>query len=773
MDGPIVIRSIENIGHRSERRRFEGFPTPSQTHQTTLAPRSAERLELARGDLLRISYLAQPASLTLMAFGAQGGSALDALGLSTDLTRTPSDMVNKALKGWLAARGISDDAPLPAASLSSAEPEIYVRAASSCTVWIINDVSAEDLISSGGGAQVTLSHSSPAGEIIHPRPLGHILEEFTVKRGTAQSYPLKAGQSVQIIDLEGQQCSDFQALSAAALDRGIEETIDSTATRSLTRRAYPQPGLFDKFYGPEMTPMLRLVQDTCGAHDTFGLACTSRGYEERGFPGHLNCSDNISRALEPYGIQGRAAWPAINFFWSTWIDQHHQMNSEESRSRPGDYVVMEALQDLICVSTACPDDIDPINGWNPTDIHVRIYGPETDIHRAIAYRPKVDAPMQLSTESAFHPRLEKLTTQFAPARNLWAAVSFPSVGTLGEYRACREAVTVQDMSGLRKYDIIGPDATKLLQQVVSRDVIKLAEWRGTYALICDETGSVVDDGTLFHLGAHLYRWCCGSEESLRILHATADTMGLQVRISDQSETLVNLAVQGPKSRDLLRRIVFTQPHVPSLEAMKWFGVTVARLGDRNGAPFMLSRSGYTGELGYEVFCARDDALAIWDALFDAGADFGVTPMGSAALEMIRIEAGLAAAGAEFAPGIDAYEAGLGFAVDLRKPSFTGRGALERRASDVRHPLVGLRFASDEAPASGAPVLMGERKIGHVTSASYAPAFGSAIAMARIAAEYAETGTTLAVGQLDGHMKQLPASVVPIPFVDPKRTRARA
>lgn len=773
MDGPIVIRSIDNIGHRSERRRFEGFPAPSQTEVQTLAPRAAQKLELADGDLLSVTYETEPPNLLIIAFDALGGSALAALGLAAAFEQTPAVIRNLTLKRWLDAQGISPDTPIRAAKLQSPEPEIYLRAASACTVWIVNDVSAEALVTTGDGPSVTLTQSSPTGRVLHPRPLGSVIEEFTVQRGTAHAYPLKAGQRVQIIDLEGQQCSDFQALSVAALDRGIEQTLDSTATRSLTRRAYPQPGVFDKFFSADMTPMLRMVQDTCGQHDTFGLACTSRGYAERGFPGHLNCSDNISGALEQYGVRHRPAWPAINFFWSTWIDLHHQMNSEESRSRPRDYVVMEALQDLICVSTACPDDIDPINGWNPTDIHVRIYGPETEIHRAIAYRPKVDAPMQLSAESAFHPRLEKLTSQFAPARNLWSAVSFPSVGTLGEYRACREAVTVQDMSGLRKYDVIGPDATKLLQQVVTRDVVKLPEWRGTYTLICDETGSVVDDGTLFHLGPHLFRWCCGSEESLRILKATADVMGLQVRMSDQSETLVNLAVQGPNSRDLLRRLVFTAPHVPNLDALKWFGVTVARIADRDGAPFMLSRSGYTGELGYEIFCARDDALTIWDALFEAGEDLGVTPMGSAALEMIRIEAGLAAAGAEFAPGIDAYEAGLGFAVDLRKQAFTGRDALERRLQDIRTPLCGLRFAGDEAPASGAPVLAGERPIGNVTSASFAPAFGSAIAMARIAAEFAEPGTELAVGQLDGHMKQLPATVVPIPFVDPKRTRARA
>ncbi|MEO0831613.1 MAG: DUF1989 domain-containing protein, partial [Pseudomonadota bacterium] len=272
---------------------------------------------------------------------------------------------------------------------------------------------------------------------------------------------MRPGETVQILDVEGQQCSDFVALRAGALDQGKELSIDGTATRSMVRGAYPAPGLFDKFFDQELRPMMRMVQDTCGRHDTFGMACTARGYEERGFPGHLNCSDNISGALEPFSVPYRLAWPAVNFFWNTWIEQDsHQLMTEESYSRPGDYVALQALDELVCVSTACPDDIDPINGWNPTDVHVRIYKPEVPIRRAVAYREKEDAPMSISRESAFHPATSKLTSHFAPARDLWSPVSFPSVGTVGEYWACRRAATLQDMSGLRKYDIVGPDAAR-------------------------------------------------------------------------------------------------------------------------------------------------------------------------------------------------------------------------------------------------------------------------------------------------------------------------
>ncbi|WP_254796779.1 DUF1989 domain-containing protein [Sulfitobacter albidus] len=598
-------------------------------------------------------------------------------------------------------------------------------------------------------------------------------DEFTVPRGTALAYELAAGEKVQIIDIDGQQCSDFQALTLRGLDAGREHLIDSTATRSMVRHSYPGPGMLDKFFDPHMVPMLRVLQDTCGQHDTFGLACTARGYEDRGFPGHVNCSDNISEALTPFGVIPRAGWPAINFFWRTWIDAHHHIQTEESHSRPGDFVTMEALEPLVAVSTACPDDIDPINGWNPTDIHVRIYQAEAPIQHAVAYRSKEDAPMRLSQPSPFHVRHADLTEHFAPARDLWLPTVYPGVGTVGEYWACRDAATLQDMSGLRKFDVIGPDAEVLLQKALTRNIAKLAQWRGTYALMCDAGGEVIDDGTLFRLAPELFRWCCGSEESGRWLTQLAAQNGLQVRIHDLQGSLPNLALQGPRSREILRDVVFTQPHVPGLDQLGWFGATVARLHDREGAPFFLTRSGYTGELGYEIFCAAPHAETIWDALMRAGAPRGLKPMGSHALDIIRTEAGLAAAGAEFAPGVDAWEAGLGFAVDLRKADFVGKAALERNRTAPRKVLRGLKFDCDDVPAQGAAVYAGERPVGVVTSAARSPMLECAIAMVRLGVESADTGTRLEVGQLDGRMKRLGATVCDIPFVDPKRERARA
>ncbi|MEO1344923.1 MAG: DUF1989 domain-containing protein [Pseudomonadota bacterium] len=769
-----IIREFTNIGFDGSRRSFPGFATRKQSVTRSLAPRGAMRFTLNAGDMLSLHECVSQQLAVLTVFDAKGNVTPGHLGLEENTTFRTELFDSGEFCGWYAGHGGAPRDAFPATEVTVDELCVF-RALEPCVVWVARPLQIFELVAGGAAGQLVVS-CTPAAQNspVLPPPLGDVRDEFTVSRGTARAYEVKPGEVVQIIDIDGQQCSDFMALRADALEQGLERAIDSTATRSMVRGAYPGPGLFDKFFDQDLRPMMKVVQDTCGRHDTFGMACTARGYEERGFPGHVNCSDNISVALNPFGVARRPAWPAINFFWNTWVDHHsHLLMTEESHSRPGDYVALQGIDPMVCVSTACPDDIDPINGWNPTDIHVRIYRPDAPIRRAVAYREKEDAPMAISQESAFAPETSKLSQHFAPARNLWAPVSFPASGTVGEYWACREKVTVQDMSGLRKYDIVGPDAEVLLQKVMTRDVARLAVWRGTYSLMCDDAGAVIDDGTLFRLAPHLFRWCCGSEESARVMEAAAAEDGLHVRIHGMGDALPNLALQGPRSRDVLRKIVFTQPTVPSLDDVKWFGATVARVGDRDGIPFMLARSGYTGELGYELFCATDDAPGLWAAVMEAGEEFGIEPMGSAALDILRIEAGLAAANAEFAPGVDAFEAGLGFAVSMNKLDFTGKTALERNARDPRRMLRGLWFEGDDVPASGAHVYDGERPVGVITSATRSPLYERTIAMARVAVEYAEIGTELEVGQMDGHMKRLPATVCATPFYDPKRERARA
>ncbi|MEM7260281.1 MAG: aminomethyltransferase, partial [Pseudomonadota bacterium] len=409
---------------------------------------------------------------------------------------------------------------------------------------------------------------------------------------------------------------------------------------------------------------------------------------------------------------------AINFFFNSWIDHGDNLiQSDEAWSQPGDYIALEAMTDLVAVSTACPDDVDPINGWNPTDVHVRIYRKNTPVRHAVAYRSEPDAEPILTEHSAFHERTSALTRHYGVARDLWLPQSYESTRSHEEYEACRSAVTIQDMSSIRKFDVLGPDAEALLQLALSRDINKLSVNRGIYALLCDDTGSVIDDGTLFRLTPDTFRWCCGSDDSGLQLKSLAQAQGLNVWIKSLYSAMPNLAIQGPNSRELMKRISFTQPTHTDVDQLRWFGSTIARLHDREGEPFQLTRSGYTGELGYEIFCHEKSALPIWDAVMEAGADLGITPMGLQALDTIRIEAGLMAAGAEFAPDVDAFEAGLGFAVDLNKAHFVGRDALARNADSPRRVLKGLRFKGHELPAHGDPVMVGRRSVGVVTSAT--------------------------------------------------------
>ena len=780
------LYSPGNLGRGSSGRHYFGYQP--QKRPRLLRPACPVKLDVEADDLINLCNLDGATPVLLFTCDARGGNDFGSIGLAKNPRVTHSDSSPGfiTIKQWYAQQGGRIDNSGSAFECvrlfdenTPAGDQFTVRASNKVTLWLLIDPShifGHDRLFNGGlGGAITLEHvrnGLPANPL--PDPLGEVRDEFTIPAGTAKAYEVFAGETVQIIDVDGQQCSDFMAMNTRSLDKGVERYIDSTVTRSMIRGAYPIPGLFDKFYDQDMRPLLKLKIDTVGRHDTFAYACTARGYEERGFFGHLNCSDNISHAYQPFGIAQRPAWPAINFFFNSWIDYHdNQIQSDEAWSRPGDYVAMEAMNDLVAVSTACPDDVDPINGWNPTDVHVRIYKKDTPVRHAVAYRHEPESEAILTEHSAFHERTSALTRNFGVSRDVWLPASFEGTRASEEYTACREAVVIQDMSSLRKFDVLGPDSEKLLQKALTRDMNKLSVNRGVYALMCDPTGAVIDDGTLFRLSNDTFRWCCGSDDSGLHLKKIAEQEQLNVWIKSLFSAMPNLAIQGPNSRELITRIAFTQPNQTEAEKLRWFGSTVARLYDREGEPFHLTRTGYTGELGYEIFCAPNSALPVWDALIEEGKDLGITPMGLEALETIRIEAGLMAANAEFTTDVDAYEAGLGFAVDLKKDDFIGRDALQRNQTNPRRVLKGLKFASHEAPAHGDGVFVGRRQVGVITSATNSPAMGCAIAMARIAVEFAESDEKLEVGKLDGHSKRLEAERCDTPFVDPTRSRARA
>jgi aminomethyltransferase len=285
---------------------------------------------------------------------------------------------------------------------------------------------------------------------------------------------------------------------------------------------------------------------------------------------------------------------------------------------------------------------------------------------------------------------------------------------------------------------------------------------------------MIDDGTLFRLGRDNFRWIGGDEYGGIWLREQAQKLGLKVWVKSATDQIHNVAVQGPRSRDILQAIVWTPPARPALEELAWFRFTVGRIGGYDGIPIMVSRTGYTGELGYEVWCHPTDAPAVWDAVVDAGAPHGIAPFGLAALDMVRIEAGLIFAGYEFDDQIDPFEAGIGFAVALRnEEDFIGRDALIRRRANPQRRLVGLELTGNETAATGDCVHIGRAQIGSVTSATRSPVLRKNIALARLAVEHSEPGTEVEVGKLDGHQKRLPATVVRFPFYDPEKTRVRA
>ncbi|MEP3439963.1 MAG: DUF1989 domain-containing protein [Sulfitobacter sp.] len=609
-----------------------------------------------------------------------------------------------------------------------------------------------------------------------PTPLADPLQDIRVHSQTAEAYFVKAGDYIQILDVDGRQCTDFECFSARKLDKGIEHALDVTTTRTLMGHAYPMPGLHAKYYDQEMVPLVEVVQDTCGRHDAFALACSAKYYDDIGYPGHVNCSDNFNTALTQYGVTGRNGWMAINFFFNTGIDAHGVMYADEPWSRPGDYVLLRALTDIVCVSSACPDDTTAANGWNPTDIHIRTYSGKETFQRAIATRVTPDAEPKMTKQTGFHESFAKHTRNFVEYNGYWMPNCFAGGGPIMEYHACRRDAVIMDLSPLRKFEINGPDAEALCQYVFTRNMKTLPVGGVVYTAMCYEHGGMIDDGTIFRLGRDNFRWIGGNDYGGEWLREQADKLGLKVLVRSSTDQLHNVAVQGPKSRDLLRDLVWTAPHNPEFDQLAWFRFCPARLRNELGTPFVISRTGYTGELGYEIMCHPKHATEVFDAIWEAGQGYGLRPMGLEALDMVRIEAGLVFADYDFSDQTDPYEAGIGFTVPLKsKPDdFIGRDALIRRKEHPMRKLVGLDIGSEVEVSHGDCIHIGRAQVGEVTSAMRSPLLGKNIAMARIDVVHAEVGTAVEIGKLDGHQKRLPAVVrADLAAYDPKKERPRS
>ena len=216
------------------------------------------------------------------------------------------------------------------------------------------------------------------------------------------------------------------------------------------------------------------------------------------------------------------------------------------------------------------------------------------------------------------------------------------------------------------------------------------------------------------------------------------------------------------------------PEQPSVDELGWFRFTIARIGDERGIPVVISRTGYSGELGYEVFAAPRDANEVFDKIMEVGEPLGMKPLGLAALDMLRIEAGLIFAGYEFCDQTDPFEAGIGFTVPLKskEDDFVGREALEKRKAMPQRKLIGLEVEGGLVPSHGDCLRIGKAQVGEITSAIKSPILGKVIALARCDITHAEVGTEIEIGQLDGLQKRLKATIVPFPHFDPTKERVK-
>jgi aminomethyltransferase len=358
-----------------------------------------------------------------------------------------------------------------------------------------------------------------------------------------------------------------------------------------------------------------------------------------------------------------------------------------------------------------------------------------------------------------------------------------------EYNAIRNAAALIDVSPLYKYLITGRDAARFVDRLITRDVAKMTPGQVFYTPWCDEHGKVIDDGTVTRLEDQKFRWTA-ADPSLRWF--TQNAAGMDVRIEDISEDFAALALQGPTSARLLRAVSDA-----AIDTLKYFRVTSASIG---GVRVDISRTGYTGDLGYEIWIPTKDAIPVWDALMDGGKPFDIKPAGMLALDVARIEAGLLLIDVDFFSSKKAmiesqkyspYEMGLGRLVSPNKGRFIGQQALRAElAQGHARQVVGLEIDWTEvekiyeglglAPAVGAtasrvavPVYRGGRQVGRATSTTWSPVLKRMIALATVdRPHYAEEGTVLQIEiTVEAVRHKVGATVVKTPFFDPKRKTA--
>jgi aminomethyltransferase len=379
-------------------------------------------------------------------------------------------------------------------------------------------------------------------------------------------------------------------------------------------------------------------------------------------------------------------------------------------------------------------------------------------------------------ETPFHARTRELqqNDRFVPWAGYTTVDVFTSVEQ--EYFAARNAATLYDLTPMVKYRIQGPDAECYLNRLVTRDVRKLKIGRVSYVVWCNDHGHIIDDGTIFRLGPADFR-VCTAERQLDWFQDSA--IGFDVAIEEVTGDIAALAVQGPVSCYVLKRF-----GLAGVERLKPFELGEFAAG---GRPLMVSRTGFTGDLGYELWMRPEHALPVWDDLLAAGRSRGLRPMGSQALNMVRIEAGFLLPNVDFVSAEHTIrvnrdrtplELGLGWLVDFDKPHFNGRRALlAQRDRGLKRLLVGLDVTGNK-PAHNALLYAeraGRREVGSVTSAMWSPTCKRNIALAIVEAPHYGLGTTLWADiylnrELVWERRMAAARVVERPFFAPERRR---
>lgn len=392
--------------------------------------------------------------------------------------------------------------------------------------------------------------------------------------------------------------------------------------------------------------------------------------------------------------------------------------------------------------------------------------------------------------SPFHERTSKLCTSYRWTD--WAgytAVGSYSLPNDSEYYAIRHCAGLIDISPLFKYRITGPDAAAFLSRIMARDIQSTRPGRVTYCCWCNDFGKIIDDGTVFRLDEDIFR-VHAAEPMLAWFEQFS--RGFDVAIEDITATIAAVAVQGPTSRHILKQICDID-----LDALAYFEVTTAKLDKQD---VCISRSGYTGDLGYEIWVETAGALSLWDALMSAGRPFLLQPAGLDVLDITRIEAGLILNGVEFhnaehclieAQKSTPFELGLGWTVDLEREPFCGQRALQaERAKGSQYALVGLELDWDDQEAlyakQGLPVQIstaawrggipvydntGARQVGRATSGTWSPIIKKNLALALVKTRYAQPGAKLRIEYtVEYEREKVSAVVAPMPFYNPEHKK---